>query len=153
MSTPIKWRHAPRDHEHDIADVTGLTARLAALEYWSGERDLTSLVTGRTSGRLLIERTGHTVQMTFVDLEVEDQGSSYSVWSSLLPSGWRPGPALGYRYLPLSPTSSTHSPGPMRVSRYGGVGVYNSDGGRTIRGTVTWTTTNPAPTTPLGDPA
>lgn len=134
------------------ADV-GVEARLAALEYESGERDLTALLDGVTSGQLLVERAGHSVQMTFNDLEVEDQGSSYTAWGGLLPTGWRPASAVGYRYFPLSPTSSTHSAGPMRVSKYGGIVVYDSDGGRTIRGTVTWTTTDPVPTTPLGDSA
>lgn len=153
MSTPITWRCAPATHTHRVEDVTGLAARLARLEYWSGERDITALVDGRTSGQLLVERTGHTVQMTFNDLALEDQGASYYAWVRLLPSGWRPGPATGYRYLPLAPTSVTHSTGPIRLSRFGDLGVYDAGGGRIVRGTVSWTTPDPEPTTPLGSPA
>lgn len=147
------WREWMDLHGNPIESGSSLADRLASIEYASGERDLTTLAGGITSGSLLVERTGHTVQMTFNDVQVEDQGSSYTAWGGLLPTGWRPTSTIGYRYLPLSPTSGSHSNGPMRVSRYGDVGVYNSDGGRTIRGTVTWTTTDPVPTTPLGDSA
>ena len=122
-------------------------------EYSSGERDITALLAGVASGRLLIERTGHTVQMTFNDLQVEGQGASYYAWTGLLPSGWRPSSAMSYRYFPLSPTSATYSTGPIRISRFGDLGVYDAGAGRTLRGTVTWTTPNAVPTTPLGDPA
>ena len=144
--------YPPSAHTHSPADVTGLVDRLAALEYKSGERDITSLVTGRAAGRLLVERVGRTVWMTFDDLKAEDQGSSYYSWTKLLPAGWCPGPAAGYRYLPLSPTAAGQSNGPIRVSRYGDLGVYDAGGQRALRGTVSWTTPDPVPTTPFGSP-
>lgn len=55
----------PTAHTHDLGDVTGLAARLAALEYDSGRRALT-LPEGIT-GNIYVQRVGRWVQISIAN--------------------------------------------------------------------------------------
>lgn len=151
MSTPITWRHAPRDHEHDIDDVTGLAARLDALEYKSGERDITGLIPDVVSGALHIQRVGSTVWIDFRDLVCADPTSAWHEWKGLLPTGFRP--VRSWKYLPLAARTSAFTVGPARVSAGGDLLVYDVAGQKIMRGLISFPTPDPAPTTPFGSPA
>ncbi|MCT1430557.1 hypothetical protein M3G50_07295 [Brachybacterium muris] len=54
----------PAAHQHTLADVDGLTARLAALEYNSGRRDVSSLISGATG--VYLHRVGQLVTWDWV---------------------------------------------------------------------------------------
>ena len=54
----------PTEHRHALADVDGLTARLAALEYNSGRRDVSSLIAGATG--VYLHRVGQVVMWDWV---------------------------------------------------------------------------------------
>lgn len=152
----------PTAHTH-----TDLVARLAALEYSSGVRDITSLVpVAVASGRLLLWRTGSQVWLDFDTLQPSDasEASSHS-WTGFLPPGFRP--YRNFPMLPLAPqfglsgtgtvSSSLHALGPVRPQVNGGVVIYgakNASGQvRPIQGLISWPTTEAPPTTLPGTPA
>lgn len=65
----------------------GIAARLGALEYSSGGRDITALCSNVESGRVLLSRVGSTVTVVLYDVVVPGSG-----WTRLvgLPLGFRP---------------------------------------------------------------
>ncbi len=72
MSTPIKWRHAPRDHEHDIDDVTGLSERLVTAE------DLTAAHEQRLTA----------VEATVDQIKLANQSAGTGAPTGTAPIGW-----------------------------------------------------------------
>lgn len=132
-----------------VADVTGLAARLAALEYDSGERNITSLIPAEVlSGALHTWRTGSTVWLDFRDLEVADPSTTYHSWSGMLPPGLRP--SRSYVYMPLAPAVSTSTGGPVRLDRNGGVVVYNAKPNRRMTGLISFPALDAPPSSPPG---
>ena len=132
-----------------VADVTGLAARLAALEYDSGERNITSLIPAEVlSGALHTWRTGSTVWLDFRDLEVADPSTTYHSWSGMLPPGLRP--SRSYVYMPLAPVVSTSTGGPVRLDRNGGVVVYNAKPNRRMTGLISFPALDAPPSSPPG---
>lgn len=106
--------------------------------------DITPLLTGITSGQLLVMREGGTVWLDFQDLVAAAQGSqSYAQWNNILPPGLRP--ARTYTDLALAQRSSSDTAGSLRVDRYGGLTVYRHAG--VIRGLVALRTEQPLPAT------
>lgn len=140
-------------------DVTGLydtvdndiEARLAALEYDSGERDITSLVPDVVSGSLYLTRVGRTVWLDFNALVGTPQGSSALTYSRLLPSGFRV--ARRTRYRPLSKNWAADATGPVRLDSTGTVVISGAGGSQPIRGLISFPTDDPIPTTRPGSPA
>ena len=138
--------------EVPMTPVPNLAARLAALEYDSGERDITSLIPVEVlSGALHTWRTGKTVWLDFRDLEVEDPSASYHSWSGMLPSGFRV--ARSFQYLPLAPQLTTGTPGPVRLDRNGGIVIYNAKPNRRMTGLISFPTPDAPPSSPPGSPA
>ena len=140
----------PTAHTHPVSDVTGLTARLAALEYTSGERNLTGLLPAGTvvSGALHLIRTGTTCWLDFRDLVCTDPAGSWHSWSGLLPAGFRP--PRSYVYMPLTTQLNSNATGPVRLDAAGGVVVYGITGQKRMTGLVSWPTLQAPPTTPPG---
>lgn len=112
----------------------------------TGWRNISSLITGLVSGSIWVRRTGNTVTIRFDDLIVTDQGTTGVNWSGLISSGFRY-EAAGFAYLPLSPSSSSHSTGGARIDRSGNLYIYNMSGGKRARGIASWPTGEPWPTT------
>ena len=81
----------PTAHQHPVADVDGLAARLAALEYRSGPRRLTTLSNGWT-GDVRISRTGPWVQLV---LNGVSGTAATSEILFVLPYGFRPATTNG----------------------------------------------------------
>lgn len=149
MSTPIKWRHAPRDHEHDIEDVTGLATRLAALEYDSEPRNITGLIRpGYTVGSAVIHRVGRTVTLTFELLTPEAAGAGFPFNSAALPAGLRP-----VSDWPFQGVSTSGATARFAVRPGYGIGIYGAAAGASYFGTVTYLVPAALPTTLPGDPA
>lgn len=117
-----------------------------------GWRNISSSVPGYLSGALLIKRENNTTWLRFDNLQAEDQSTTWSIWSGVIPSGFRFS-EIGYDYQPLAPQSSSYATGPMRTDRFGGITVYLVQGEKTMQGTVSWITGEPWPTTLPGTPA
>lgn len=149
MSTPIKWRHAPRDHEHDIADVTGLTTRLAELEYDSGVRDLSGyLANGATADIFEVQRVGRTVTVSVVGLTAPGDSSIVALSAGNFPAGFRPN---SDRQQPLGAINYTVAR--LRVLSSGTVSLFRGGGGQSYAGVLTYLVPPELPTTLPGDPA
>ncbi|MGP5715675.1 hypothetical protein ACTXO9_07265 [Brachybacterium tyrofermentans] len=136
----------PATHTH--AD---LVARLAVLEYDSGERDVTSLLPGVVSGALYVQRVGSTVWLDFRDLVCTDPENSWHSWSNVLPPGLRPN--RSWEYLPLTGQSTTYTVGPVRVGAAGDLVVYGVTGQKIMRGLISFPTPDAPPSSPPGSPA
>lgn len=139
----------PTAHTHDLGDVTGLAARLAALEYDSGLRDITALSPIITSGRLLIQRTGRTVFLIGDNFRTSEGGSSVNVIpSGVLPVGFRPLQSVWDHVLTRN--------GEMRrlaVSPFGWVPIYsNPAAGDQYFFNLVYTSPDASPTTLPGTP-
>ena len=137
-----------------VPDVTGLAARLAALEQDTGDRDITSLVPNLVagSGHWTIRRTGGWVYMNLYSLTFTPTSGSLWQQNGFIPVGFRPVFASRYVRFPASPSSTSESPGPFRADRYGGVTIYNAGQGA-VHVTASWPTNDAFPTTLPGDPA
>ena len=112
----------------------------------TGWRDISRFVPDYISGALLIKRENNTTWLRFENLRAADQTTTWSIWSGLIPAGFRFNES-GYNYHPLAPQSASYAPGPMRTDRYGGITVYLAQGGKIMQGTVSWSTGEPWPTT------
>lgn len=102
----------------------------------TGRWDITGLMTGVTSGQLIVEREGDTVWLDFQTLIAAAQGTSHAAWRGLLPVGMRP--PTSYVDLALPQRAAADTKGPMRVDAYGGIDVYAHTGA--IRGLVSFRT-------------
>lgn len=132
--------------------LTALADRLPALEYDSGERDITSLLPGVVSGALHVQRVGRTVWIDFRDLVITDQGTTWITFSGLLPQGFRP--SRSFKYFPLAANQHTsYALGPARLSAQGDLLIYDASDQRTMRGLVSFPTPDAPPSSPPGDPA
>lgn len=149
MSTPITWRHAPRTHEHSIGDVDGLVARLAALEYDSGVRDLRgSLTNGATADLFTVQRVGRTVTISAVGLTAPGDSSIVALSAGNFPAGFRPD---SDRQQPLGAINYTVAR--LRVLSAGTVSLFRGSGGQSYAGTLTYLVPPELPTTLPGVPA
>lgn len=111
----------------------------------TGWLDITARVTGHLSGSVLVRRVDETVWLRFVDLVVEDGPNSWATLNELMPVGFR-FTELGFTFFALPATNSTvYSPGPLRTDRHGNAIVYDTQGGRRIRGLVSWISDEPMP--------
>lgn len=137
-----------------VSDVTGLAARLAALEQDTGDRNITSLVPNLVagSGHWTIRRTGMWVYMNLYSLTFTPTSGSLWQQNGFIPVGFRPAFASQYVRFPAAPASTSESPGPFRADRYGGVTIYNAGQGA-VHVTASWPTNDAFPTTLPGVPA
>lgn len=136
-----------------VSDVTGLQARLAAMEPdSSGLRDVTDEMessAGRVSGRLLIERTGTEIKVIFQDLVVSVSGTQTLLRVN---SGWQPWHIeREWWFRPNS--SSNENTGTINVSAGGYLIGYNLVANQPMTARMTYDTAQPFPTTFPGDPA
>ena len=137
--------------EVPVSPVPDLATRLAALEYDSGERDITGLLTNIVSGRLLLERTGPWVSLNFQELSTDLPSGGFASWNSVLPVGFRPSATSAYIDLPLAPRLATTTQGSVRISRFGEIRIYRLGGVAT--GVVHFKTPDAPPSTTPGIPA
>lgn len=151
---PGVWDFPTQALDVQVADVQGLAARLAALEYDSGPRDISTVTPGMTSGGWIIQRIGRWVFTNLYDVALTPTASSYWLQGGFLPVGFRPPPSSTAPYVNFDCTvrNSNYTPGPLRIDRYGGVTLYGVTG-KIIAVTAMWLTNDPTPTTPFGDPA
>lgn len=144
----------PTDHQHVVADVTGLAARLAALEYDSGIRDVSGTLLNGWAGVVTLSRAGKVVTVHF---ETIDSASSTSVITINLPPGFRPAYRPGDRVFrnALIATGAPTEVYQVDIDRYGNLRVFvpTTVGAKTLRGSVVFSTPDPVPTTLPGTPA
>lgn len=132
-----------------------VAARLATLEYSSGRRRFTGLLSGVESGDLFALRTGRTVSLVFDTLKLKPgTGSSFS-FGNVIPAGFR---ISGDReFLELSqPAGTGAATGPIRLRPTGELliyGVYTEGLGAPMYGTVTYQTLEAPPASPPGSAA
>ena len=137
----------PSAHTHATSEVTGLADRLAALEYDSGERDITSLAGSRvTGGKFLLRRVGKLVTLSIVAVVPSSTLGSGSIILTI-PSGFQR-PSRWDGYIPASTTTNRT----MFIFSTGGLGVWSPSASDSLRADLYWTTDNPIPATPPGDP-
>lgn len=149
MNTPITWRHAPRDHEHDIDDVDGLAARLAAIEYAPGPRNITSLFPEIAGGSVVTSRAGRMVTTTFYGVRLSEwpSDSSFVHLGTFMPNGFRPERG----HLPMNPAENLGGVGRIRIAGGSGqVTLYNGSSVMTFYGSLTYPTDDLAPALPPG---
>lgn len=133
------------------------TARLSALEYDSGWRDITGLIAEAAqpeSGTLLLQRLGSGIYVNFDVLVYESGANSIELGdgSALFPPGFRPSRSID---LPFPRRLSVVPAGGLRIDASGRAWIYQVQGGSTypIRGLLSFPTLNPIPSTRPGDPA
>lgn len=119
----IKYRPAPRDHVYDSGDI-----------------DITSSLTGITSGEVFLTRIGWQVWLDFQDV-VFASPESFLQWSNVIPTGYRP--VRAQADLPMQGRASVDTAGPARVGGNGALTIYRPAG--TVRGLVTWFTRQAPP--------
>ena len=110
----------------------------------TGIRDITALAPNVTSGKLYLYRDGNTVTLIFDVVQMSGAtGTSYDMISSGgIPTGFRPTRTFWYNGVDGPPGSRR-----IGVSAAGWVPVYLSPvAGDIYRGTITWRTTQPWPT-------
>lgn len=132
-------------------DVGTMQARLAALEYSSRRRNITSLLPGVVSGDLFALRIGHVVSLEFSTLKLTPQAGSFIDLGNVIPDGFRVSGDREFFDLPQPTSGSTE--GPIRLRRVGALLIYGANNEELIYGTVTYQTLNPPPATPPGTPA
>lgn len=138
-----------------LEDDIGLTqTRVGDLEQDTGDRDITSLVPNLIagSGHWTIRRTDKWVYMNLYSLVFTPTSGTTWIQNGFLPIGFRPPSASQYVRFPAAPSSTSESPGPFRVDRYGGVTIYNAGTG-VVHVTASWPTNDAFPTTLPGTPA
>src|SRR5699024_10032029 len=134
----------------------GLQAKLDAIGYDSGERDITSRVPNVESGRVLVWRLGRTVHLTFDSLVVAAPPRPHWLTiSGLLTEGFKGAGTL--RYYQFAQQIASYASGPIRIDTAGNVVIYNakesSGTTRVIQGTVAFPTPATLPDTLPGTPA
>ena len=134
------------------ADVTGLAARLAALEHDSGPRDITSLAGSNiTSGNVYLRRSGKTVTLTVANVAPADTTAG-SLTLFTIPAGFRR-PARWDGYVPSGVDSGLQRIRSAYIFASGGFGVWATSTADRYRLDLTWITNDPPPATPPGTPA
>ena len=149
----------PAAHTHPVSDVTGLAARLAALEYKSGRRNITALLDpAPVSGNLYIERRGDTVWLHMDALVLSATGFAANLYNGVIASGFQatvpieaptsPRIVQSLDYPEANPDVDTN------IRTYNQVlGFYRVRPGATVRGMTSWPTNQAIPTTLPGTPA
>jgi hypothetical protein len=148
------WDFQPEELDVQVSDVQGLAERLAALEYDSGPRDISSVTPGMTAGGWTIQRVGPWVFTNLYDVALTATTGTYWLQGGFLPLGFRPPstPTAPYLNFDCTVRNSNYTPGPLRIDRYGGVTIYGVTG-KIIAVTAMWKTNDPIPTASFGDPA
>lgn len=136
-----------------ITQVTGLAARLAALEYSSGLRNITASnatndIVFESGGGLFIERNRNTVTLWVYKCRAAP-GTGGVGQRGAIPTGFRP--SLEVR-ANIPRVDSVNENGLLAAFPTSGLWVTMPEEG-THTGVFTWTTRQPAPTLPPGDPA
>lgn len=119
----VKYRPAPRDHVYDSGDI-----------------DITSSLTGITSGQVYLTRIGQQVWLDFQDV-VFASPDAFLQWSNVIPTGYRH--VRNRADLPMQGRASGDTAGPVRVDGNGALTIYRPAG--TVRGLVSWFTREPPP--------
>ena len=137
----------PTTHTHPVGDVDGLAARLAALEYDSGWRNISALLTNST-GEVYIVRSGFTVTLRFHGISLTS-GTAVEVLA--LPAGFVPRSVAA-----LGPRTILHSSNLVigRLFTLGAKITYNAGTGNPpAYGDFTFRTNDAPPSTLPGSPA
>src|SRR5699024_8004777 len=155
ITTAVGTR-APLSHTHAVSDVDGLAARLAALEYDSGIRDLTDHLNSSdwVATKVLLTRTpGRNVTLTVSNLRRADTQASSVFYT--LPVGFRPPamPSLPRNFYGVLGTGNPPRVAQLDLDQNGYLRLFVNMGDATVTGTLTWGTPDPIPTTLPGDPA
>lgn len=114
----------------------------------TGTLDIASLATDMTGGSWTIRRVAQLVYMALDNAAfTPTQGTTWQSPPGMIPAGFRPVATPPYVTFPSGTRgTSSLSAGGLRVSRYGGVDVYDVASKRTIV-ICTWVTDDPWPTT------
>ena len=133
--------------------VTGLEDRLAAIEYRSGPRDISSMLRNGWAGTISLLRIGASVS---VYLENLSSANATSTVFLTLPSGFRPPARPGARVYRVMITAGGVPP-VMRqadIDSGGNCRIFTTTGvAETFSGSLEFTTPDAIPTTLPGDPA
>lgn len=135
--------------EVPVTPVPDLAARLAALEYKSGRRNITALLDpAPVSGNLYIERRGDTVWLHMDTLVLAT--TSDAIYSGVIPTGFQ---ITTPAEIAAAQRSALDAKGGIRT--YGGsLGFYYlGQAAGPFRGMVSWPTNQAIPTTLPGSPA
>ena len=141
----------PWERSAKASELDPVTARVAALEQDTGTRNITTLATGMTAGTWTLRRAGKWVFMNLYEAAFTSTGT-WQAPSGMIPSGFRPPAVPAYVLFPGAARVSTMSSAGVRISRYGGVDVYDV-ATKTISVTASWMTDDAWPTTLPGSPA
>lgn len=128
-----------------VADVDGLAARLAALEFDSGVVVLTARFPEVTVGDIVTTRVGRMVTTTFYNVRVDSwpTGASFIHLSESMPEGYRPQSG----HLPVTVAEDAADAGRVRIAGGSGqITFYNGRSGMTFDATMTYPTDDPTPT-------
>ena len=131
----------------------GIADRLAALEYKSGWRDITSRVEVPVTGQILVMRDGDTIWVDFRDFAPSAEAVSSIVLSNVLPDGFKPPREMS---LPLGPRvfdAANEIKGSVRVYLAGNLAFYRVAAGAVARGIGSFPAGQVPPTTLPGTPA
>ena len=141
----------PWERSAKASELDPVTARVAALEQDTGTRNITALATGMTAGTWTLRRVGKWVFMNLYEAAFTSTGT-WQAPSGMIPSGFRPPAVPAYVLFPGAARVPTMSSAGVRISRYGGVDVYDV-ATKTISVTASWMTDDAWPTTLPGTPA
>ena len=144
------WDFQPEGLVVEVGDVTGLAARLAALEYQSGSRNITARMSVQpTTGAFYIERIGDVVWANLSGIRMPESGD-FVLLGGLIPEGFRPRRIQDFGTANRSNTDPVSS---LRVDLSGTVYFYGVDSAHHIRGAVSWPTRDAPPIVLPGEPA
>ena len=144
MSTPITWRCAPATHTHRVEDVTGLAARLAALERDTGTLTVTTVFPEVTRGAIYVRRRGEVVHSTLYDVEFANSTPpEFFYLDGLLPVGYRPAALTSFPALADVNGTATRR---IRFQPNGQILLYDITASSRINVTVSYLTPDPFPT-------
>lgn len=146
---PGVWDFQPEELDVQIADVQGLAARLAALEYTSEPRDITARFSEITAGSVITSRSGRMVTTTFYGVRIGGwpSGATFVHLAASMPDGFRPQRG----HLPMPMAEGGVPAGRVRiVGGSGQVTFYNGTAGMLFYATLTYPTPDLAPVVPPG---
>lgn len=136
--------------EVPVAPVPDLAARLAAIEYKSGPRDITTRMSVQpVSGKLYAERIGDVIWCDISGIRMPTSAGFVQL-VDLFPEGWRPRRIQDFA---TAKRNNTDPAGSFRVDLSGTAYFYVVDATRDIRGVISWPTRDAPSATPLGNPA
>ena len=128
----------------------GLAARLAALEYKSGPRDITSRMSVQpVSGTLYLERIGDVVWCDISGIRMPSSAGFVQL-TDLFPAGFRPRRIQDFA---TARRNASDPAGGLRVDFSGTAYFYAVHSTRDIRGVVSWPTRDAPPSALPGTPA